>query len=255
MSATEFGPFGVEPSAASSSPRRCCDHVRRNCRRRPANGSPRSKSRSKASGSSPAATFVDEAIAAHWARSSSERLGAGRDERGAVQAQNSDRRAALDGGRGDRAILGIDEVVLRVVVARLEQERALAAQRVARRPRRRSLAAHGEAGALEALAVGAARVHVLPGIGEPPVVVGTQGPVERERAARWPVAVDEHRALGQRRLAVDALPGARVPQRRTDLDRAEQAVVEDEALLGAVARRSLEEGARPPDGARSRRAR
>ena len=176
-----------------------------------------------------------------------EGLGARRDQLRAVEPEDPDRRASLDRRARDRAVLGEDEVLLGVVVPGLEEQRALVLKRLAHRPHRCAVSADGEARPLEALALGAARVEVLPRVGEPPVVVGAEGAVQVERAARGPEAVDVHRALRQRRLAVDALPGAGVPERPPHLVAREQPALEREGLLRPLPRRPLEERARSLD--------
>ncbi len=143
----------------------------------------------------------------------------------------------------DAQRLRVDEVLLGVIEAWLEQERALVAKRLAGRPRRCPPGAYGEARALEALALRAARIEVLPRVREPPVVVGAERSVEGESAARGPEAVDQRRLLGERRLAVRALAGAGRDERRAHAGIGQDGVVERERLLAPLLRRPLEEGA------------
>ena len=167
------------------------------------------------------------------------------DELNAVEPEDLDRRLTLFGGRGDMPVVGVDQMLLGIVDAGVEQERTLVPKRDAGRPRRRARLAHRETCTFEALALRAARVEVLPGVGEPPVVLGAQRAVEGERFGRRPEAIDEHRLLAERDLAVGALARAGRRERGSHVRFGEWALVEHEDRLGAFRRGPLEEGARP----------
>ena len=113
-----------------------------------------------------------------------EGLEPGAEQLRAVEPEDLDRGAALVGQARDRAVLGVDEVLLGVVVARLEEERPLVSEHLPGRSDRCARPSHREAGTLEAHALGTARVEVLPGVREPPVVVGAERSVQGERIAR-----------------------------------------------------------------------
>ena len=121
-----------------------------------------------------------------------------------VEGEDVDGDLAPLGRARDRAVGRELELDLGLVGARVEEQSLLLRQVAGARARRGPLAAHRKPRALGAVAGGAGGVEVLPGVGEPPVVVGvgaageTHGVVGRAE----PVDVEDG---GERRLAVGAL--------------------------------------------------
>ncbi len=170
-----------------------------------------------------------------------ERGGTVSDEAAAVETEHLDRRLALRRHARQGPVLGVDEMLLRLVTPRVEQQRQLGEEVVSDRARRRTWRPNREASALEAQAVVAAGVEVLPGVGKPPVVVGARRPVQLQRAARRAQVVDEHVAEGQRHIAVGALAAEDFEQPGAHVLGREHVLLEGERVLAPLLRGAAEE--------------